>query len=93
MHYRVYAPNCGCSLLNCHGMANAFYTGNMNTSLLADLKMMFGTVSGKTENSGVVAVRNVTAYRKLAMMVEGRATLTPVTSGFPQLVKVTEVPR
>lgn len=63
----------------------------MDANLLAMLKARYGTVSGLTQTSGTVAVRNKTALRELTAMLEGRATVTPKTTGFPQLVVVTEV--
>lgn len=65
----------------------------MDSNLLAALRAHFGTVSSQTETAGTVMVRNVTAYRKLAIMVEPyAATVAPVTKGYPALVRVTEAP-
>ena len=71
----------------------------MNTNLLATLRAHFGTVSSLTDASGVVAVRNVTAYRKLLLVLDTLTTqgevgysVSAVTSEttYPRLVRVTE---
>jgi hypothetical protein len=63
----------------------------MNENLLATLRAHFGTVSSRTETGGTVAVRNVTAYRKLAIMAEAQgATVAPRPTSWPALVRVTE---
>lgn len=65
---------------------------SMDTNLLATLRAHFGTVSSQTASSGVVMVRNVTARKKLALLVEPfAATITDETSGaYPRLVTVSE---
>lgn len=66
----------------------------MTQDILEMLRAHFGTVSGQTDMSGVVAIRNVTAYRKLVGLVGSRATVNKLTSDanrYPALVRVTEV--
>jgi hypothetical protein len=65
----------------------------MTNELLETLRQNFGTVSGKTADSGIVAVRNKTAYKLLILLTVNRATLSAVTSpdSYPRLVRVTEV--
>jgi hypothetical protein len=65
----------------------------MNEELLRDLRREFGTVSSLTENSGIVAVRNLTARKRLATLVgcsKVGGTLADRTAGWPRLVLVTE---
>lgn len=54
-------------------------------------RMIWGTVSGHLEGDGArIAVRNVTAYKKLCMWVAERGLVAaPNTGRFPQLVKIT----
>ncbi len=74
----------------------------MNAILHANLKVVFGTVSSQKEDSGMVAVRNITARRRLGQLCDEWAreqveptnvTLTPLgdPSRFPQLVRITVV--
>jgi hypothetical protein len=63
----------------------------MNKELLWDLKREFGTVSSQTETSGVVAVRNITARRRLAGLAasHGHELMDMgTTDRFPRLVRV-----
>lgn len=63
----------------------------MPTELLEALRKSYGTVSGRTDASGTVAVRNVTAHNALrALASRYEAVCTDVThSGYPRLVRVT----
>lgn len=77
-----------------YGTSSAVWHG-MNANLLETLRLKFGTVSSRTELSGVVAVPNKTAYRTLQIIVEPYGcSLQAISSAdrFPKLVRVTEVP-
>ncbi len=74
----------------------------MSPVLLSNLKTVFGTVSSQDETSGVVAVRNITARRRLGALCDEWAReeevgtnvrLTPIgpLDRFPQLVRLTIV--
>lgn len=67
----------------------------MTQDLLEILRAHFGTVSSVTELSGVVAVRNKTAFGQLIRLVGARATCNKLSADltrYPALVRVTEVP-
>jgi len=71
-------------------MRDALLLG-MTQDILETLRANFGTVSSQTDRSGIVAVRNATAYKRLVALVGSRATINRVTAnGFPALVRVTE---
>lgn len=60
--------------------------------LLQVLRAHFGTVSGITETSGVIMVRNITARKRAVLMAENYGYIvTDKTSGaFPRLVTVAQ---
>ncbi len=63
----------------------------MNTFLLETIRATFGTVSSLTADSGIVAVRNKTALRKLTIICEPFGATVEKLHGdkYPSLVRVT----
>lgn len=62
----------------------------MNATLLAAVKATYGTVSSQTETSGVVAVRNVTARKRLTALADqhGYDVVGHTSVPYPILVKL-----
>jgi len=62
---------------------------NAHPELLAAVRAKFGTVSGRSDHRGTVAVRNKTAaLRELEAICSGKADVIQLTDGFPALCKI-----
>jgi hypothetical protein len=56
----------------------------------AAARPIFGTISGSNAAGLRIAVRNITAYRQVAALVEQYGgTIAPTTRRYPELVKIT----